>query len=158
MPPFPLCLFDLRPISSLLARKFKRNRDRVNKIIPLSSPVLEAIQFWSDHSRLVEGVPLGSVPTSQVLTTDASNHGWGAVLDGRKCAGNWTHRESLLHVNLLETMAVFRALQFFRRSLQPGVLVQTDNMTALSYLNKMGGMRSHLLDQLAQEITHWSDK
>ncbi len=65
-------------------------------------------------------------------------------------------RESLLHVNLLETMAVFKALQFFCQSLQPGVLlVQTDNTTILSYLNKMGGTRSHSLDQLAREITRW---
>ncbi len=152
----PLCLFHLRPISSLLKRKFKMNRDKVTKNIPLSPPVLEALQFWSDPSRLVEGVPLWFVPASQILTTDASNHGWGAVLDGRKCAGTWTHRVSLLHVNLLETMAVLRALQSFRRLLHPGVLlVQTDNTTVISYLNKMGGTRSHSLNQLAREITRW---
>ncbi len=86
----------------------------MSNIIPLDDPlVLEALQFWVDPSHLVEGVPLGFIPASQTLTTDASNHGWGAALDRRSCAGTWTHQESLFHVNLLETMAVFRAVQFF---------------------------------------------
>ncbi len=52
-----LCLFRLRPISSYMARNFKWQSDSVSKMIPLNTPeVLEALQFWSDSSRLVEGV------------------------------------------------------------------------------------------------------
>ncbi len=115
----PLSLFYLRPMFSHLARKFKRNGDRVSTVIPLSPPVLvmmisqfngtttpkgsysaktgvnrcydppvlEALQFWANPSRLVEGGPLGFVPASQTLATDVSNHGWATVLNGRRCAG-----------------------------------------------------------------------
>ncbi len=101
-----------------------------------------------------EGVPLRFQPPSQTLTMDASNHGWGAILDGRSCTGSWTQEESHYYVNLLEALAVLRALQFFQRSHQPGILlVQTDNTTIISYLNQMGGTRSQSLNQLAQEIS-----
>ncbi len=69
---------------------------------------------------------------------------------------SWSHQESLLHINLLEALAVFRGLQVFEQSPHTGVLlVQTDNTTVLSYLNRRGGTRSRSLDQVTQEITLW---
>ncbi len=91
----PLCLFQLRPLSSHLSRNFKWGSDPIKKIIPLDIPeVVEALQFWSDPSRVAEGVPLGYQPSGQTLMTDASSYGWGAVLDGDRCSGRWTPQES----------------------------------------------------------------
>ena len=137
----PLCLFRLRPLSSHLSRNFKWRTDSIRKIISLDVPeVLEALQFWSDPSRIAEGVPLGYQPSGQTLTTDASSYGWGAVLDGSRCSARWTHQEAHSHVNVLELTAVLRAIHHFQESLQPGVLlVQTDNTTVQSYLNRWGG-------------------
>ena len=97
-----LCLFRLRPISSHLSRNFKWKVDPIMKIIPLDIPeLLEALQFWSDPSLVAEGVPLGYQLSNQTLTTDASNYGWGAVLDGDHCSGRWTPQELKYHVNVL---------------------------------------------------------
>ena len=72
----PLCLFQLRPLSSHLSRNFKWRMDSIRKIIPLDVPeVLEVLQFWSDPSQVAEGVPLGYQPSGQTLTTDASSYG-----------------------------------------------------------------------------------
>ncbi len=71
----PLCLFQLRPLSSHLFRNFKWISDPIKKIIPLDIlEVVEALQFWSDPSRVAEGVPPGYQPSGQTLTTDASSY------------------------------------------------------------------------------------
>ena len=49
-----------RPLSSHLSRNFKWRSDSIKKIIPLDVlQVMEALQFWSDPSRVSEGVPSG---------------------------------------------------------------------------------------------------
>ncbi len=108
-----------RPLSSHLSRNFKWRSDSIKKIIPLDVlEVLEALWFWSDPSRVSEGVPLGYQPLGQTLTTDASGYGWGAILDGSCCSGRWTPQESKYNVNVLEIMAVLEAIHHFQESLQ----------------------------------------
>ena len=58
-------------------------------------------------------------------------------------SGNWTDQEKLLHINVLELKAVFLALKSFQNSiLDKRVLIATDNVTVVSYLNKQGGTHS----------------
>ncbi len=87
--------------------------------------------------------------------SDASNYSWGAVLDGNHCSGRWSLQELKNHINILQIMAVLRAIEFFQGSLQARILVQTDNTTVQSYLKWMGGTSSQSLNQLAWEITLW---
>ncbi len=134
----PLCLFQLRPLSSHLSRNFKWRSDPIKKIIPLDVPeVVEALQFWSDPSRVAKRVPLGYQLTGQTLTTDASSYGWGAVLDGDRCSGRWTPEESKYHVNVLEIMAVLRAIHYFQESLPSRSPSNSEGHTTVqSYLNR----------------------
>ncbi len=92
--------------------------------------MLEALQYWSDPCLLVD--PLSFIPPSPSLTTDASNHGWMAVLEGQSRSGTWAQEESHFHVYILKTLTVFMVSN--RALIHPGVLlVQTDNTTVLSY-------------------------
>ena len=110
----PLCLFQLRLILSHLSRNFKYFVS-ISKLIPLDvSEVLGALRSWSDPLRLVEGILLGFSPPNQNFISEASNHGWGSVVDGRIWIGAWPWKESRFHVNILETLSVFRACQFFQ--------------------------------------------
>lgn len=54
------------------------------------------------------GVPLGAV-----VSTDASNLGWGALYEGRPAFGSWSSKESHLYMNCLEMLAVCQALHSF---------------------------------------------
>ena len=45
------------------------------------------------------------------LLVDASKSGWGAVEGKRIAAGSWSIEESQLHINLLEILAVKKAIQ-----------------------------------------------
>lgn len=68
----------------------------------------------------------------------------------------WSQEQSRFHVNILESLAGFAALQSFQQSLQSGVLlVQMDNNTMLSYLNQIGEARSNSPNLVAKKITQW---
>ncbi len=100
------------------------------------SPVLDGfLTHGGGHSSLI--------PVIQSESDNERLQSWlgggGAVLDGRRCSGTWTHQESSYRVNILQTLAVLRALQYCQESLRPGILlVQTDNKTILSDLKRMG--------------------
>ncbi len=53
----------------------------------------------------------GQVSRHTVLTTDASNTGWGATCNGQAASGLWTGPRLLWHINCLELWAVHLALR-----------------------------------------------
>ena len=100
-------------------------------------PVWKALQWWIDPLNLQSGLPLSPPTHSHVLTTDASESGWGAVLDdSHPVQGIWTQDQQNWHINALELKAVELALWEFRQTLQGQVvLVRSDNATACAYIN-----------------------
>ncbi|KAI2653724.1 hypothetical protein H4Q32_014052 [Labeo rohita] len=61
---------------------------------------------WKDSQWMERGVPLGIVCRRKVVTTDASNMGWGALYDGKPAFGLWTKAQEGIHINCLEMLAV----------------------------------------------------
>ncbi len=103
------------------------------------------------------GVPLEQVSRHTVVTTDASSTGWGATCNGQAASGLWTGPRLLWHINCLELWAVHLALRQFRPLLLgKHVLVRMDNTAAVSYINRLGGIRSHRMSQLARHLLLWS--
>lgn len=81
-----------------------------------------------------------------VLETDASNLGWGAACMNQETGGVWNSKEKKEHINYLEMRAGQFALQSFRSMfLRNSVLLKMDNITAVTYINKLGGSRSRRL-------------
>ncbi len=66
----------------------------------------------------IEAVPLGSVVSRVVVTTDTTPHGWGAVCDGMPASGVWLKPQSQWHINCLELEAVLLALKDFQPQLE----------------------------------------
>ncbi len=63
----------------------------------------------------------------------------------------------LWHINCLELWAVQLALRQFRPLLLgKHVLVRMDNTVAVSYINRLGGIWSHRMSQLARHLLLWS--
>ncbi len=72
----------------------------------------------------------------KVVTTDASNKGWGALCEGKPTFGLWSEEESGLHINCLEMLAVCHACQFFLPDIRGHhVLVRSDSRSVVSYIN-----------------------
>ncbi len=112
---------------------------------------------WTDLAFLRAGVPLEQVSWHVVVTTDASSTGWGATCNGQAASGLWTGPRLLWHINCLELLAVHLALRQFRPLLLgKHVLVRTDNTAAVSYINRMGGIRSRRMSQFARHLLLWS--
>ena len=89
-----------------------------------------------------------------VLQTDASLLGWGAVMNDSKTGGRWNYDEKENHINYLELLAVFYALKAFQCQLKKfnHVKILSDNTTAVSYINHMGGVKSPCCNSLAKSI------
>ena len=84
------------------------------------------------------------------VSTDASLLGWGATWPGTTIGGRWLPEEAQAHINLLELKAAYLALSALFSSSTPvprHILLQMDNSTAVAYVNKRGGTRSHTLLQ-----------
>ncbi|KAL0204692.1 hypothetical protein M9458_002710, partial [Cirrhinus mrigala] len=114
---------------------------------------------WSDLAFLRAGVPLGQVSRHVIVNTDASSTGWGAVCNRQAASGSWTGPRLQWHINCLELLAVFLALRWFRLMLRgKHVLVRTDNIATVAYINHQGGLRSRHMSQLARHLLLWSQK
>uniref|UniRef100_A0A914XGI4 Integrase n=1 Tax=Plectus sambesii TaxID=2011161 RepID=A0A914XGI4_9BILA len=93
---------------------------------------------------------------NKVITSDASNIGWGAAWRGQSTSGRWTNAEHPRHINFKELLAAFLALKSFLRDVADvHVLFQCNNSAAVAYLNKQGGTASRELSNLAIEIWEW---
>ena len=65
--------------------------------------------------------------------------GWGAVLPPHRVSGLWSREVASLHINSLELLAVLQALQSFEDLVKGrSVLIRSDNMTVVSYINQGG--------------------
>ena len=82
----------------------------------------------------------------------------GAHLNLAKIGGRWNWEEKLKsHINWLELKAAFLTLQAFLPQLKhQHVQIGIDNKTAMTYINKLGGTRSHRLTSLALEMWNFA--
>ena len=67
--------------------------------------------------------------------------------------GRWSQRKTEIHIDFLELKAVqFALLAFKARIYMETVKINTDNTTAMAYINKYGGCHSPCLNNLSKEI------
>ena len=117
----------------------------------------EDFDWWK--SNLVSGwKSLHPVSFQMEIFSDASLTGWGASCGEQVSHGFWTGGDLDLHINVLELKAALLALKAFARvSAGSHVLLRVDNTTAISYINKMGGILSPTLNQAARELWQWCE-
>ena len=92
-----------------------------------------------------------------ILTTDASLLGWGAVFQGTSTGGQWNSEESNYSINALELLAVLFGLKSFKEiNSCVHVRVQSDNVTAVTYINNQGGIKSVKCHEISLKIWIWA--
>lgn len=140
-----------------LAKTFylRQNRGNYDAIIPITSKMKTQLLWWienvSHQSRKIDR----STPNS-TLETDASFLGWGSRYQDIKTGGRWTVEERSLNINALELLAIFYALQSFQKYIiSKHVKILSDNTTAVSYINNMGGIVSQPCNKIAVDIWNW---
>lgn len=91
-----------------------------------------------------------------ILTTDASNTGWGAVQGTQKTGGLWDLEEQAFHINYLELKAVLLGLKSLCTTIyNKHIGIQSDDTTTVAYVNAMGGIKSADCNDLAKQIWQW---
>ncbi|CAM4648922.1 unnamed protein product [Leuciscus chuanchicus] len=137
-----LGLLRMRPLQYWLkARAPRRAWTSGLARLKVDQKCVTALKPWTVTDWYRSGVSLGTSSSVKVVSTDASTSGWGALLEGRPLFGQWSEREKLLHINCLEMMAVDNALRRFCPQIKRHhVLVRSDNMSVVAYINHQGGI------------------
>ncbi len=107
----PWCRMHMRPLQLHLLYHYRPRRDPISTLVPMDSNIRSHLKWWLSHRNLLCGTVFPRPFPSVTLTTDASKSGWGAHLDDLSLAGLWSPSEQYLHINLLELLAVQKALQ-----------------------------------------------
>ncbi|XP_029441848.1 LOW QUALITY PROTEIN: uncharacterized protein LOC115081559 [Rhinatrema bivittatum] len=141
----PLGLLFLRPLQIWINNLGLNSKLHQHRLVRLSNQCLLHLRPWGNVDFICKGVPLGSCPSRrEVVVTDASLKGWGAVWNHRMVRGVWSPQERLQHINVLELRAVRLALKHFLPALRGRhVLVRSDNTSTVYHINHQGGTRSN---------------
>ena len=129
-----------------------------NTLIHLPNSCRSEIQWWIQKLKVWNGKQILTTGPQLLLERDASKIGWGLVMPNSESedGGPWTKQEQEMHINALEMKAAGIAIKSVTRDKQNmHVHLKMDNVTAVTYLNKMGGTHSHTLNQSAKEILEY---
>lgn len=79
--------------------------------LSLSPAAIAELMWWSTNIRRVNGAPIWIPPVGLIVTTDASETGWGAWSGGRLACGPFNSLDAVKHSSQRELLAVFLALK-----------------------------------------------
>ncbi|KYN00415.1 hypothetical protein ALC62_08907 [Cyphomyrmex costatus] len=109
--------------------------------------------LWWEQNILDRVSSIASREYKLTIFSDASRSGWGVACGDDRTHGFWDNKDKLLHINRLELLAAFFGLKCFASELRNGnILLRIDNTAAISYINRMGGVRFKELSSLAKSI------
>ncbi|MEL7079321.1 MAG: reverse transcriptase domain-containing protein [Cyanobacteria bacterium J06582_2] len=138
--------------------QFWRPSQGPNVKIPLTQEVTRDVHWWLIRDRLLKGRSLREEEVQIYLYSDASTEGWGATVDNMKISGCWSQQEKEQHINVLELKAVKLALLKTERLVAGKIIaVMMDNLTALAYIRKQGGLQSKTLLSVARDLLLWTE-
>ena len=133
----------------------RANKGDYDAFMTLSQEARAELHWWVQN---VTSAFRNIMPTDPdlILTTDASNTGWGAVQGTQKTGGLWDLEEQAFHINYLELKAVLLGLKSLCTTIyNKHIRIQSDNTTTVAYVNAMGGIKSADCNDLAKQIWQW---
>ena len=145
-----------RQLERLKVEGLQANKGSFDAVVALTDECKAELQWWIDNLHNAKK-PISRGPPNEILRTDASNDGWGAVKDGVATGGRWSETELSLHINCQEMKAVLLGLQSLcKNTTQKHIRLEIDNSTAVAYINSMGGMVSRACDLVAKDTWQWA--
>lgn len=140
-------------------RALKMNSGHFDRKMVLSNKAIAELKWWISHIQDAFSPVIRENPSHEIRT-DASGKGWGATNMLSRTGGRWNEAEleraRNKEINYLETIAIglgLRSFHSFTRNTH--ILIRSDNSTAVSYINNMGGIKSPLCNQAAIDIWEW---
>jgi len=129
-----------------------------DRTLCLSQESKAELQWWVQNVEQKNGKVIRHHKVDIHCRTDASLLGWGAVdlAENKHANGRWNSSESHNQINVLELLAIFYAMQsMYSNQSNVHIEIQSDNVSAVAYVNDMGGMTSKHMDSLARSIWEW---
>lgn len=135
-----------------------RNRGNYDAKMQISAKMERDLAWW--ESRIMETVnPIRQYKYKLEIFSDASLTGWGAACNNDTARGTWSRSERDLHINALELLAAYFALRCFAKEERDcEILLRVDNTTAISYINRMGGIQFPVLNSIARQIWQYCEE
>ncbi|XP_044159551.1 uncharacterized protein LOC122944893 [Bufo gargarizans] len=125
------------------------------ELVVLDQDTRDELTWWIHNLDAWNGKAIVGPQPDVVIESDASLQGWGARCEGVSTRGPWSTSESSLHINALELLAgSFAIRSFVDGKVSACIRLRMDNVSAVRYVNSMGGTRSAMLTHLAKEF--WS--
>ena len=140
-----------------LASTTEEVKQSYHQTINISLEAKEELRWWMQEAQNYNGAPISMAPPNLVIESDASYLGWGASVKGQelRTGGQWSQSEQEMHINYLELLAAFLAIQTFAKQRNMNILVRMDNISARAYINHFGGTHSWPINSLAIQIWKW---
>nr|CAH7752434.1 unnamed protein product [Callosobruchus chinensis] len=134
----------------------KRSSDNYNMKMKVNSSIKKELKWWLNHIDCSQQSLLQ--PTSILkIYSDASKTDWGGYCSGSETKGFWQHDES--DINVLELKAALYSLKSFAKGLNNcHLLLNIDNKSAISIINKMGSIKYKKLNLVARKLWQWCEK
>ena len=149
----------LRKSQEWLKQRWTQHLTNWEAAVQIDATLLKQLHWWKLPGNTHPGVPLHPPAPTQEMFTDACDSGWGAQLGTLSAKGTWPLCTRGLHINRLELKAVYQACLEFKEHLSSKVTrVHIDNTTAVAYIRKEGGTRSHALTKDARKLLNWCDR
>ena len=131
----PAPLF-FRHLQRDLARALDESCQNYDTRLMLSRDSREELDWWKSRLQKWNGKSLLSKEADLMIDSDASLSGWGAACQDQRTGGPWSERERQYHINCLELLAAFLALQTFAKGRKGiSVLLRINNTTVVAYIN-----------------------
>lgn len=135
-----------------------KDDENYNKYMNIPSSLLPDLKWWY-RSITCSGNKIKQKEFSLEIFSDASTTGWGAACGSERASGIWTTEERTRHINNLEILAAFFGLKVFAKNFRDSdILLRIDNTTAVSYINRMGGIQFPHLTKVTRELWQWCEE
>ena len=117
-----------------------------DSLIYLDEDAMEELSWWHENIRTWKATSVSQTTPTMVLTTDASKTGWGATLEGGATTHDFFNPDiQMRSSNYRELYAIFLAVSAFQNQIRgQHLLLRTDNITSMYYINGQGGPHKHL--------------
>ena len=156
-PYVPLGFMHLKKLQWKIKEYWSQKRNGWNAKICVTRSLQELLKWWTRQTNTFTGVPLKVPKPSKEIFTDASCHGYGAIMDDKTMSGVWTRAYKEKHINALELEATRRALLTFAPIVENSTIrIHSDNSTTVACLRKQGSLKSKTLNNLAAKIVTWA--
>ena len=133
----------------------RKNKGNFDKTCHLSENSLNELHWWVNNIQHSKD-DIHKPPVDITVYTDASLTGWG-IDDGKNPSGGlWSAKDAQKHINVLELKANYIGIVTYCKDKNyKHVRIMTDNTTAISYINNMGGIKSAQCNKQALKIWSW---